>query len=382
MRTGSEKQRLSESRISLAALLLAACCAFPETSAHAQEGSFKPARAGWDFQFPRDHGSHEDFRTEWWYFTGHLTTASGREAGFEVTFFRVGVRRPAAPPTSRWELRDLGIAHFAVTDLASKQFRFYEKINRLSPFTAGAAPNRMDVFNESWRATMDAAGVIRLRASGAEDSLDLSLVSRKPPAVHGENGVSVKAEGEGYASHYYSLSRMDVTGSAVIGGRRETVTGLGWLDREFGSAVLREYQTGWDWFAIQLDNGVELMLYVIRRSDGTPDETSSGSMILQDGRVIPLKRDAFAIESTGSWTSKNSGATYPMGWRVRIPGFGVDLRVRERMREQELITESSTRITYWEGAVVVDGRFGTSAARGLGYVEMTGYAEPFTMDQP
>lgn len=351
----------------------------PAVPLRAQD-EFVPARPGWQFQFPRDHGSHPGFRNEWWYFTGHLTTASGRQAGFEVTFFRVGIRNPGAPPSNAWDLRDVAITHFAITDVTSRQFRYHEKLNRVSPFTADFAVGRMDLFNEGWSARMDRDGVIHLRTSAGDDALDLRLRSRKPPAVHGENGVSVKAEGEGYASHYYSLSRLDVQGNATIGGRAEKVSGIGWLDREFGSSVLREYQTGWDWFSIQLDNGVELMLYVIRRADGSADVTSSGSLILEDGRVIHLTRPMFAIQSLGTWTSRESGATYPMGWRVRVPELGVDLRLRERMKEQELITESSTRITYWEGAVTVDGRFGTSAVRGLGYVELTGYAKPFSIE--
>lgn len=361
-------------------LLCAALLAPIALPAQTRDG-FRPAVAGWQFEFPRDHGSHEGFRTEWWYFTGHLTTASGREAGFEVTFFRVGVRPPSAARNSRWDMNDLSIAHFALTDVTRKKFRYYEKINRSSPFTAGAATGTMRVFNEGWRATMRSDGSIALSAKADGDAIDLVLTSRKPPAIHGEDGISVKAEGVGYASHYYSLTRMEVDGSVTIGGRTERVArGLAWMDREFGSAVLREYQTGWDWFSLQLDNGVELMLYVIRRDDGTPDVTSSGSLILQDGRVLPIDASAFSIEAAGTWTSRASGATYPMGWRIRVPRFGIDVVLKERMREQELVTEASTGITYWEGAVTVNGRFGGTAVRGLGYVEMTGYAEKFTME--
>ena len=357
-----------------ALMLLVVLATCPSHGARGQSTeAFAPARSGWRFEFPRDHGSHDEFRTEWWYFTGHLRTASGRRAGFEVTFFRVGVERDDSPPATAWDLRNLAIAHFAITDVDRREFRYFEKINRASRYTAGAARGHMNVFNEGWSARMTADGVIRLRAGEGEDAIDLRMRSRKPPAIHGEDGVSVKAEGEGYASHYYSLTRLQVEGSMRVGGRTETVTGLAWMDREFGSAVLREYQTGWDWFAIQLDDETELMLYVIRRTDGSPDTTSSGSLILPDGRVVRIRAGEFTIQPRGRWTSPASGATYPMGWQIRVPALGIALDVREVMREQELVTDASTRITYWEGAVEVSGRSGSTPVKGRGYVEMTGY---------
>lgn len=345
---------------------------------HAREG-FRSAVPGWQFEFPRDHGSHDEFRTEWWYFTGHLVTASGRRAGFELTFFRVGVDASDAPPVSAWDLRNLAIAHFAITDERAGEFRYYEKLNRASRYTAGAAPARMNVFNEGWSAKMDADGVIHLRAHEGEDAIDLRLRSRKPPAIHGADGISVKAEGEGYASHYYSLTRLDAEGTATIGGRAERVSGMGWLDREFGSSVLREYQVGWDWFAIQLDNETELMLYVIRGKDGRPDSTSSGSFVLVDGRVLPVDADGFSVEPLGSWTSRRSGATYPMNWKISVPALGIALELRAVMEDQELVTSASTRITYWEGAVEVVGRSGSTPVRGRGYVELTGYDRPLAI---
>ncbi|MHB0970606.1 MAG: lipocalin-like domain-containing protein [Thermoanaerobaculia bacterium] len=339
-------------------------------------GEFAHAVPGWNFEFPRDHGAHGQFRTEWWYYTGHLTSESGREYGFEVTFFRVGVSRAASD--SPWAFRDVGLAHFAITDVGGKAFRYYEKLNRMTPYLASAREGFLHVRNEGWSATTAPDGSFRLRASAEGDAIDLMLRSRKAPAIHGENGVSVKAEGVGYASHYYSLTRLEVTGTVRAGGRTERCRGLAWMDHEFGGAVLREHQTGWDWFSIQLDNETELMLYVIRRRDGTPDTTSSGSLVLEDGRVIHLRREQFRIRPTGSWRSRKSGAKYPMGWRIEVPDLRLTLRLRERLREQELVTARSTQVTYWEGAVLVDGSFGQTPVRGKGYVEMTGYDRAFT----
>ncbi len=333
--------------------------------------AFQPALPGYEFAFPRDHGSHPEYRTEWWYYTGHLRTATGRRYGFEVTFFRAGVSREERG--SAWDLRDLMPAHFAVTDVEQKAFRYYEKLNRASAFTAGAAEGKLDVFNEGWRATTNPDGSWRLVAKEKSDSVDVVLRTRKPPAVHGENGVSVKAQGVGYASHYYSMTRLEAEGT--INGQR--ATGQVWMDHEFGSAVLRENQQGWDWFSIQLDNDAELMLYVIRRTDGSPDVTSSGSLIASDGRVIHIRHDQMRITPRARWKSPKSGATYPMRWRVEVPSFNVALDVNPLMNAQELLTKGSTRVTYWEGACDVSGTFGGVAVRGDAYVEMTGYDKAF-----
>ncbi|HEY0156043.1 MAG TPA: lipocalin-like domain-containing protein [Thermoanaerobaculia bacterium] len=352
-----------------AILLVLLSSFFIRTSSFAS--AFQSARPGYTYDFPRDHGAHPSYRTEWWYYTGHLRTASGKRYGFEVTFFRAGVSLD--PKVTRWDVQHVMPAHFAITDVAGKSFRYYEKLNRASPFTAGAAEGKLDVFNEAWRATTNPDGSWRLVAKEGKDALDLVLRSRKPPAVHGTNGISVKAQGEGFASHYYSMTRLEAAGT--INGER--ATGQAWMDHEFGSAMLRENQQGWDWFSIQLDNDAELMIYIIRRTDGTPDVTSSGSLVASDGRVIHIRRDQLRITPLERWTSKKSGATYPVAWRVELPSFNVSLTVRPVLREQELVTAASTGITYWEGAVDVTGSFGGVGVRGEGYVEMTGYDKAF-----
>jgi predicted secreted hydrolase len=349
-------------------LALTAFCLW--RSAFAQ---FRAALPGYEFTFPRDHGSHDQFKTEWWYYTGHLHTDDGRRYGFELTFFRVGVAPPDAPAESRWDLHNLALAHFAISDINGKDFRAYEKLNRASPFTANAAEGKLDVFNESWRATTLPDGSWRITANAGDDALDLVLRSRKPPAIHGENGISVKAAGEGFASHYYSMTRLAADGH--VGGKH--CRGLAWMDHEFGSSRLRESQQGWDWFSVQFDNDAELMLYQIRRRDGTPDLTSSGSLVTSDGSVIHLRHDQLQITPLGTWHSAKSGATYPMGWRVAVPAFRIDVVLQPLLRDQELITRGSTGVTYWEGAVDVTGRFDAVGVTGQGYVEMTGYDRAF-----
>ena len=336
-------------------------------------GDFLPALPGYTFDFPRDHGSHDDYRTEWWYYTGHLYADDGRRYGFELTFFRVGVAPPGTPAESRWDLHNVAVAHFAITDVNGKSFRYYEKLNRMSPFTASAAAGRLDVFNESWRATTRPDGAWQLTASAGSDTIDLALRARKAPAVHGENGISVKAQGVGFASHYYSMTRLDVNG--IVNNRH--CRGAAWMDHEFGSSALRESQQGWDWYSIQLDNDAELMLYVIRRADGSPDVTSSGSLITSDGQVIHVRAEQMRITSSARWHSSKSGATYPMGWRVTVPAFRIDVTLQPLLRDQELVTKASTGVTYWEGACDVSGSFDGNAVSGDGYVEMTGYDRAF-----
>jgi len=329
----------------------------------AAQTAYVPALPGYEYSFPRDHGAHDEYTTEWWYYTGHLR-AGERTYGFELTFFRVGISR--APAVTRWDLRNLSLAHFAITDVDGHAFRYYEKLNRSSPFTADAAEGRLDVFNEAWRATTLPDGAWRIVAQSGGDAIDLTLRTRKPPAIHGENGVSVKAKEPGYASHYYSMTRLEASGT--VNGRR--CTGQAWMDHEFGSSKLRETQQGWDWFSVQLDNETELMLYLIR---GT-ETTTSGSLINADGSVIHLRAEQMRVEPLARWRSPKSGAVYPMGWRLFVPQFGIALTLQPVMNDQELVTRQSTQVTYWEGAVRASGSFANVAVRGEGYVEMTGYA--------
>lgn len=334
---------------------------------------FLLALPGYEFSFPRDHGAHDAYRTEWWYYTGHLRTAKGRRYGFEVTFFRVGVAPPGTPQENAWDLRNLALAHFAITDVDAKSFRYYEKLNRASRFTAEARQGYLAVFNEGWRVATQPDGSWRLVAASGNDRVELTLRTHKPPAIHGENGISVKAPVEGFASHYYSMTRLEVTG-AVNG---QACRGTAWMDHEFGSSSLLGNQQGWDWYSVQLDNETELMLYIIRRSDGSADLTSSGSVITQDGTVIHLRRDQLVVTGLRQWRSPRTGAVYPIGWTVKVPSLNLSLRLEPLLDDQELVTRSSTQLTYWEGAVDVTGSFGAVAVSGEGYVEMTGYDRAF-----
>lgn len=343
----------------------------------AEAREYRQALPGYRFQFPRDHFSHPGFKTEWWYYTGHLRTADGERYGFQVTFFRVGTRvaRNVDNP-SRWAVRNLFMAHFAVSDLNRRRFHFTDRLSRAALGTAGASTQALEVWNGDWR--LEGEGdVHRLQARDGKYAVDLTLTPVKPPVIHGKDGVSQKGEGSGYASHYYSLTRLRTTGTMKVEGRTIKVDGWSWMDHEFGSNQLHEYQEGWDWFGLQLDNGVELMFYLMRQKGGRSDPQSSGTLVLRDGTPLFLALSQVNVRATGTWTSPRSKATYPMGWEVRIPRHGLSLTVTPSLSDQELDTRKSTRVVYWEGSVRVTGSYKGTSVTGQGYVELTGYAGKF-----
>jgi predicted secreted hydrolase len=339
------------------------------------EGSFKYQLAlpGRKLAFPADHYSHPDFKIEWWYYTGHLKSESGKRYGYQVTFFRFGLRDRQLEAKEKPPLfTDLYMAHFAVSDVGQKKFLFRERINRGYQGKAGAATDRYRVWNEDWKVEGDLK-THRIDMNDRGTRLSLTLTSLKPPVLHGENGLSQKGEGEGRASYYYSLTRMKTEGELTINGKTEKVLGSSWMDHEFGSNQLREEQVGWDWFSLQLDDKSEVMLYLIRRKDGSPDPYSSGTLVKADGTTKHLTLNDFQIEVLDRWKSPKSGGHYPIKWKVTIPAEGVELQIIPEFTDQELITNRSTRVTYWEGAVQIRGTAQRKPMNGAGYVEMTGY---------
>jgi len=335
--------------------------------------TYQLALPGRKLTFPPDHYSHPDFKTEWWYYTGHLETESGKKYGYQVTFFRFGVRDRQKETKEPPLFNELYMAHFALSDIAAKKFRFRERINRGYNDKAGAATDRYLVWNEDWKVEGDEK-THAIQVNDRETRLRLSLKSLKPPALHGQNGLSQKGEGEGRASYYYSLTRMQTEGELILDGKKEKVRGLSWMDHEFGSNQLREDQVGWDWFSIQLDNQTELMLYLMRRKDGSVDPYSSGTLVSANGATKHLNLTDYRVEVLERWKSPASGANYPMKWKVTIPGEKIELEIIPEFANQELITNRSTRVTYWEGAVKIQGMIQSKLITGQGYVEMTGYA--------
>jgi predicted secreted hydrolase len=331
---------------------------------------FARALAPRPFDFPADHGPHPDFRTEWWYYTGNLQTADRRHVGFQLTFFRVALAPTQAPRASAWATRQLYFAHFAVTDTANKRFHAFSRTARGALGVAGAEAAPFRVWMEDW--TAEGAGASpRLHASEGDVALDLELAATKPVALQGERGLSQKGPEPGNASFYYSFTRMPARGVVRLGAETLAVSGEAWMDREWSTSGLGDDVQGWDWFAVQLEDGRELMVYLLRRRDGSLDPFSAGTLVGTDGVTRPLGAGDVSIETLAHWTSPHTGVRYPARWRLAVPSADLRLELTPRVADQEL--RVNTR--YWEGAVAVTGMAGVWSIKGQGYVELVGYGE-------
>lgn len=358
----------------LALPLLTVCG--PIAQAEEIDKFYKKALPGYKFAFPRDHASHEDFKTEWWYYTGHLKSEDGKRYGYELTFFRSGVSPSEKSQAKRKERANVYLAHFAVSDVNNKKFHFFEKLTRSGLSLGTASSSVLHIYNDGWR--VDEAGdAMMLSADAEKTGIKLLLSSKKPPVIHGKDGVSQKADCVGCASHYYSLTRMDTKGLLFIDGQEKRVTGTSWMDHEFGSNQLTEEQIGWDWYSLQLSDNSELMLYIMRKKDGSIDKNSSGTIIGADGKTEHLALSQFKIRSKSKWLSPKSKGNYPLNWEVEIPSKQIKLQVTADFDDQELVTKRSTDVTYWEGASSITGTKMGKPILGEGYVEMTGYSETF-----
>lgn len=352
------------------------------------------AQPGWEYSFPRDHHAHPGFKTEWWYVTGHLATGDGRELGYQVTFFRQGMQPPALleGTRSRWLTGDLHLAHAAFSDKARGRFEFDHRLNRGAFGEAGNAPPPAEnddaaggngaaadpdkamaeprddrvAWNDDWEMRWRGDRFSTSFSVGGH-RFDLELEPLKPAVFHGRDGFSRKGPGEGAGSHYYSFTRIRTTGT-VRGpdGVAREVEGESWMDREWSTSVLSDGQVGWDWFSLQLDDGRELMAFQLRREDGGVDRHNHGTLVDTDGSSRHLEADEFTLEPLRHWRSPDSGAQYPVAWRVTVDELGIDLEVEAEFDRQELVL---TPVTYWEGALRVTG-----SHPGRGFLEMTGYA--------
>lgn len=308
--------------------------------------------------FPADHGAHPAAAVEWWYYTGHLKDHARREYGFQLTFFR---------------FHELHLAHFAWTDSARGSFEYDEKTHLSLPGIASAAEGRLDVLNEDWSAR-ETESIHRLSASGKAGKLELTLRAVKSPVLHGENGVSRKGPGAEEFSRYVSITRLEASGKLSRDKSAERLSGVAWFDHEWGSGVLPTGSTGWDWFALHLDDGSELMLYRIRDKLGGATPFSSGTFVPKSGPPVPIRWSDVRLTETGRWKSPRTGAVYPSGWRIAVSSASLDVRLDPLIRDQELVTEESTGVTYWEGACRVRGERQGRPVTGRAYAELTGYA--------
>ena len=331
-----------------------------------------------EFHFPADHGPHPEFRTEWWYYTGNLESAEGRRFGFQLTFFRSALAPEMPARESAWATRQAWLAHFAVSDLGSNRFHSFERWSRGAAGLAGAQAEPFRVWVKDWTAEgVGGQSPMHLTASEGDLGIDLVLQPGKPPVLQGNRGLSRKGPEAGDASYYYSLTRMPAAGTVRLGGpggQHFAVTGLAWMDREWSTSSLAPGQVGWDWFALQLSDGLDLMLYRLRRENGAADPSSSGTVVSPDGTTRHLALADFLIAGAGEWRSPRSGARYPARWHIQIPSEELDLEIRPALADQEL----DVSFRYWEGAVEIAGTRRGRPVRGHGYVELTGYATATT----
>jgi predicted secreted hydrolase len=323
-------------------------------------------------ELPRDHGAHPGVRTEWWYLTANLDGDDGRRYGVQVTFFRYGLD-PSAPAEgdSPLRARHALAAHLAITDVDGGRLVHAERVRRADGGFAGFATDDLDVWLGDWRIGRGGRDVLVATASDRATEIDVELRYRpgKELIRHGLGGYSQKGSDPGNASAYLGLTRLEVEGALTLGNRRVEVTGAGWFDHEWGTSQLGEGVVGWDWFSLRLGDGSELMLYRLRRRDGSADPFSSGTMIAPDGSSRRLGVGDVIIESIDTWTSPTTGGDYPSGWRISVPSESLDLEVEPELDGAELDGRASTGVVYWEGPVVVTG-----SKTGEGFVELTGYA--------
>ena len=321
------------------------------------------------FEFPRDHGAHPSFRSEWWYVTAVLAASGGREFGVQFTLFRQGLEpRPdlgGADGIAAWRTAQVFMGHAAVADVQNRQHMHEERLLRGHPALAGVAVTPFEARIENWRLASVGSDFwpLRLQAKARRFAYDLTLSPTKPIVHQGQGGLSFK--GPDNASYYYSIPRMAATGQVDSDGVVYEVTGNAWLDHEWSTSVLAPEYAGWDWWALRLDDGRDLMLFQMRRRDGAVDDYNAGALIDSAGQARTLNADDFRLRVLERWRG------WPLAWQLTFPSGAMaeSLTIRAAFKDQ--LMETSVR--YWEGVVHVEDERGQRV--GDGYMELTGYGE-------
>ena len=350
-----------------------------DTLSSEADAGFARALEPMTLQFPRDHGAHPEYQIEWWYYTGNLHTDDGKAFGYQLTFFRFALTPQMPERTSHFATNQIYMGHFALTDVANGEYFCFERRGRGAGGLAGATGDpTYKVWLEDWSATEAEPGVMRLHVPSTSDlieaepriGLSLNLRQTRPPILHGNSGLSQKGPEPGNATYYYSLVGLETTGEITINGKTVAVSGVSWMDHEFGTSFLGKGFVGWDWFSLQLEDSTTLVLYCLRRSDQSCDpQTFEGTLVYSDGQQKRIGTKNFTLTAIHQWTSPESGATYPSGWQITFPELQIALQVEPLIPNQEF----RASFTYWEGAVRVHGQIDGAAVGGHGYVELTGY---------
>ena len=363
-------------------LILIAGLMVPTVDADEPTG-FKSVTGPCQLEFPKDHSPHPGYRTEWWYYTGNLQAPSGNKYGFQLTFFRSqtspsATRRKWPQPASAWRTQQVYMAHAAIAHIAVKRHLQAELLSREALNMAGASQNEdtTTVFIKNWSLIIGSRQhLLEVNAEGF--SYNLTLTPQKPPVVRSmapnNRGVSTVER----ASCYYSFTRLNVAGTLSIGEKAVPVKGSAWMDHEYGTDIVGPNLEGWDWFSLQLSDQTEIMAYVLRDKNGGIGTASSATVIDSQGKSRHIPIDEFAVTVRNTWKSPHSKTVYPAGWQLKIFSGSIDLIIKPRLADQEMITSASTGITYWEGSVSIEGLKAGQRVEGQGYVELTGYARPF-----
>jgi predicted secreted hydrolase len=358
---------------------LLACATLVTFISAAQQ--WQVAAPGYPYEFPRDHFNHPEFQTEWWYYTGNLQAPGGRRFGFELTFFRqaahLATEHAAASSEKVWLPDQVYLAHLALSDINGGKFYHTERLNRAGPGLAGASASDGQYWNGNWsvRWIDVATGQQQLQAISDHFTLKLRLNPEKPLVINGKDGVSRKGPLPGEASHYISFTRLKAEGGLTLDNAAFSLSGLAWMDHEFFTEPRDNTLAGWDWFSVQLENGEDLMLYRLRRISGEPNPYSSGTYIDAQGHRHYLEASQFSLTPAQPWRSPVTGAQYPLSWTISIPSLQLQLSSHTQLKNQELFSETDVSPSYWEGAVTYVGTIHSQPARGVGYVELTGYAK-------
>ncbi len=323
------------------------------------------------FNFPRDHATHPEYRSEWWYFTGNLASEDGDRFGFELTFFRFALAPAAVERGSEWGTNQAWMAHLSLTDEEQNRFVAVERFSREALGLAGSTLGPFTLRIEDWSAESGGSELfpLRLRASDEAGEISLTLVPLKGPVAQGEDGFDRKGPEEGNASHYYSFTRLRTEGQIRVGNREASVTGLAWMDREWGTSALSDDLEGWDWFSIQLSDGRDLMYYRLRTNEGETSPFSGGSIVDTEGNRVDLGAEDVSLQVLDYWQSGATGSRYPVSWSLSIPTWQLGFEIHPMLPQQEL----DLAVRYWEGAIIAEGTSLSPGVNGRGYLELTGY---------
>jgi len=363
-------------------ILVAVACVIPTINATEPTG-YLSVTGPCNLEFPKDHGPHPGYRTEWWYYTGNLQAESGEKFGFQLTFFRRQISPPGdrlnwPQPTSAWRTQQVYLAHSAITNITGKQHLQAELVSRQALGMAGAnqIEDTTTLFLKNWSAHIGPDEHL-LRVDSDGFSYELTLTPQKSPVLHGIAGYSLKGSAAGRASCYYSFTRLNAAGKLSIGGNMVAVKGSAWMDHEYSTALLEPGLQGWDWFSLQLSDQTEVMAFVLRKEKGGIGPASSATVIDNGGQNHHITNHEFLVTVRSTWKSPHSKAVYPAGWRLQVFPSQLDLTIMPNLADQEMQTSGSTGRIYWEGSVSIEGTRAGRPVVGQGYVELTGYNKAF-----